>query len=175
MTSNWLENYFADAVGRKLCTRIVCTTCGALEFRQGVLTALSVAKGQRPLQRIDRANSIEIATGLAEVPRPVENLDATEDAIRCLLADMLSGIPLVDQAIIAPLEGTWAGDIAHGMIRANEDRLAAQREWREHNSTEAVQTRRDARKLLKKEQHEKRLLLKGERDRLWHEKNKKVE
>jgi hypothetical protein len=41
MTSNWLEAYLMEAVRKELCTKILCTTCGALEFRQGVLSALS--------------------------------------------------------------------------------------------------------------------------------------
>jgi hypothetical protein len=41
MTSNWLEAYLMEAARKELCTKIFCTTCGALEFRQGVLSALS--------------------------------------------------------------------------------------------------------------------------------------
>jgi hypothetical protein len=44
MTSNWLEAYLLDAVSKKLCTKIHCTTCGALDFRRGVL---GIAEGEK--------------------------------------------------------------------------------------------------------------------------------
>lgn len=98
MTSNWLEAYLAEAVRKRLCTKIHCTTCGAQEFRRGVLDALSIATGRQPLQLLDRESAIEIAKALAGVSR---NHDPMEDAVRCLLVDLWSGIPLLDRDITA--------------------------------------------------------------------------
>lgn len=39
--TNWLEEYLTEARG--LCTDISCTTCGAQDFRRGIVEALSNA------------------------------------------------------------------------------------------------------------------------------------
>lgn len=36
MTTNWLHAYLIESVRRNLCTKIHCTTCGAMEFRRGM-------------------------------------------------------------------------------------------------------------------------------------------
>ena len=171
MTSKWLEAYLAEAVRKKLCTKIHCTTCGALEFRRGVLDALSIATGRQPLQRLDRESAIEIAKALAAVSRN----HAMEDAVRCLLVDLWSGIPFLDRDIATLLDGSWAGNILHMMIKHHEARESDRRARDEFQSPAAVQKRRKEKKLLNQEQHEKRLALKKERDRLWREKHGKTD
>jgi hypothetical protein len=175
VTSKWLEAYLAEAVRKKLCTKIHCTTCGALEFRRGVLDALSIATGRQPLQRLDRESVIEIAKALAEVSQNHDTPGATEDAVRCLLVDLWSGIPLLDRDIAALLAGSWAGDILHMMNEHHEAREADRRARDEFQSPAAVQKRREEKKLLNQEQHEKRLALKKGRDRLWREKRGKAD
>ena len=175
MTSKWLEAYLAEAVRKKLCTKIHCTTCGALEFRRGVLDALSIATGRQPLQRLDRESVIEIAKALAEVSRNHDTPGAMEDAVRCLLVDLWSGIPLLDRDIAALLTGSWAGDILHMMNEHHEAREADRRARDEFQSPAAVQKRREEKKLLNQEQHEKRLALKKGRDRLWRERHGKAD
>ena len=171
MTSKWLEAYLAEAVRKKLCTKIHCTTCGAMEFRRGVLSALSIATGQHPRQCFDRESAVEIARALAEVKPNGDAPLSLEDAVRCLLVDLWSGIPLLDNDIEALLAGSWAGDILGRMKTHHEAREAERRARDEFQSPAAVQKRREEKKRLKQEQHEKRLALKKERDRLWREKS----
>ena len=62
--ANWRHAYLVDAVTRNLCTRIGCTTCGALDFRRGVLTALASVMGQPAEKRFDEQRALEIAHAL---------------------------------------------------------------------------------------------------------------
>jgi hypothetical protein len=98
-----------------------------------------------------------------------------EDAVRCLLVDLWSGIPLLDRDIAALLAGSWAGDILQMMNEHHEAREADRRARDEFQSPAAVQKRREEKKLLNQEQHEKRLALKKGRDRLWREKHRKAD
>lgn len=97
MSENWLQTYLVESVQRQLCTRIHCTTCGAREFRLGVLNALSKAADQPPRHAFDRESVVEIARALAEVEPIPGDLEKMEDAVRCLLVDLWSGLPSFDQ------------------------------------------------------------------------------
>jgi hypothetical protein len=77
-----------EAVRRKLCTQIYCTTCGALEFRNGVLDALSLAAGQPRPQRLERECAVEIARALAGVVPAADDSMDLAPAVRCLLFDL---------------------------------------------------------------------------------------
>src|SRR5664280_909109 len=67
MTQYWLDQYLNEAVGKKLCTKIHCTTCGAMEFRKGVLSALANATGKPVREHFDREGNIQIAAALSKV------------------------------------------------------------------------------------------------------------
>jgi hypothetical protein len=170
MNLKWLEEYLVEAIGKKLCTKIHCTTCGAMEFRKGVLSALSVATAKPLRQHFDRGSNIEIARALAEV-RP--NGDASSDlkaAVECLLVDLWSGMPLLDNDIEVLLDGTWPGELLRTMKEHHEAREAERRAREEFQDRANVQKRREEKKRLNQEKHEERLTLKKERDRLWREK-----
>ena len=175
VTVKWLDVYLMEAVRKNLCTTVHCTTCGAMEFRQGVLGALSVATGKHPRQQFDRESAVEIARALSEVTPHDDSSGPLEEAVRCLLVDLWSGIPLLDRDIEEPLAGTWAGDILRRMKEHHQAREAEERARIEYESSAAVQKRREEKKLLKQKQHKKRLALKQERDRLWREKNLKAD
>jgi hypothetical protein len=93
--------------------------------------------------------------------------------VRCILFDLWTAIPLFDIDIEILLAETWAGDILRKM-KEHHDAREAERLARDtsQNSTN-VQKRREEKKRLKQEEHEKRLALKKERDRRWHEKQVK--
>jgi hypothetical protein len=129
MTSNWLEAYLTEAVRKELCTKILCTTCGALEFRQGVLSALTIATGQRPRKHIDQGNALEITRALAEIRPHGRASTVLEDGVRCILFDLWSGAPLDRSEIEMLLTGTWAGDLLRRMKEHHNER---ERERREH-------------------------------------------
>ena len=115
MTSNWLHAYVADAVRRNICTRIRCTTCGAMDLRMGVLDELTQATGRSPRQKWDREVVIEIASALAHVTPIGSERHTLVPAVRCLLFDCWSGMPLLDNDIEAVLTDSWAGDILRDM------------------------------------------------------------
>lgn len=170
MTSeNWLQLYLEESVRKNLCTQIYCTTCGAMKFRRGVLDALSRATGQQDLEKLSREAALEIAKTLAEV-RPIQaDLHKLVDAIRCLLFDLWSGIPILDREIEGILAGSWADDILRRMQEHHEAKQAERRAREEFESPEAARKRREEKKRLKQEQHRQRLALKKERDLKWRE------
>lgn len=171
MTSNWLHAYVADAVRRNICTRIRCTTCGAMDLRMGVLDELTQATGRSPRQKWDREVVIEIASALAHVTPIGSERHTLVPAVRCLLFDCWSGMPLLDNDIEAVLTDSWAGDILRDMKKHHAAREVERRTRAEMQDPSNVQKRREERKRLKQEQHEQRLAAKKERDRIWREKH----
>jgi len=66
MSENWLHSYLLESVRRDLCVTIYCTTCGAREFRLGVLKALAQAEGRQPSRHYDLTSATKIAKALSE-------------------------------------------------------------------------------------------------------------
>src|SRR5437870_315093 len=96
MTDNWLELFLRDAVRKKLCTKIHCTTCGAMEFRQGILTALQMAASLPRRPTFDKISRTEIARALAEVRPKDGSSSEMDEAVRCLLFDLWTWVPTLD-------------------------------------------------------------------------------
>jgi hypothetical protein len=175
MSPNWLDDYLDEVVGKKLCTKIHCATCGAMEFRKGVLNALCNATDKPLRQYFDRENSIEIAAALAEVKMNDDASGGRKAAVECLLVDLWSGMPFLDNELEKILVETWAGQIL-GRMKAHHKAREAERHAREtFQDPVNVQKRREEKKRLNQERHQERLAIKNERDRLWHEKTKKEE
>jgi len=188
VTSSWLQAYLAEAVRKKLCTEIMCTTCGAREFRLGVVRALRDATVQRPRKQIEPEIDLEVARALAEVtPYGMTGPEIARfaGAVRCILSDLWSGAPILDSEIgsrtllphseiEALLGSTWAGDLLHRMKEHHEAREAERRTREVFQNPANVQKRREEKKRLKQEQHKRRLALKQERDRLWRVKHGKA-
>ena len=167
MTSNWLQAYLVEAVGRNLCTQVYCTTCGAMEFRRGVLSALAKASGGSPRPSFDRDAVVKISAALAGVTPTKTDSEEFVSAVRCLLCDLWSGVPLLDRPIEVSLAGSWAGEVLSAMKAHHAARQAERRAREEFQDPATVKKRRAEKKRLKQEQHAKRLLLKKERDRIW--------
>ena len=164
MGDNNLQSFLVSAVSRKLCTQIYCTTCGAMEFRQGVVLAVTgISTSSR---RLSRETILEIARALAGVT-PVAGI-SLDDAVRCILFDLWSGMPYLDQEIEEILQGSWAGGVLQRMKAHHAALQAARKAEAEYQSSDAVHMRREAKRLLKQEQHSRRLEIKRERDKLWH-------
>jgi len=171
MTSNWLHAYLNRSIREELCTQIQCTTCGATQFRCGVLDALSAATGQCAGERLNREAAIAIAKALAEVTPAQTGDHCLVPAVRCLLFDLYSEMRFTDVPLETLLANSWAGTILREM-QDHHASITAQRRIRdEFQDPTNVQKRRAAQKQLKQEQHEKRLLSKKERDRLWRERH----
>ncbi len=173
MTANWLQAYLDEAVSKRLCVNIHCTTCGTLKFREGVLDALARATGQQRRQHIDWESRIEIAKALAEVTPDGSESWALEEAVRYLLVALRNGIPLGLRLELVLAE-SWAGHVLDRMKEHHAGRNEERRERAEFQRPANVQTRREEKKRLKQEQHHKRLVLKKERDRLWREHHEKA-
>lgn len=161
MSANWLQTYLEKAVERKLCTRIYCTTCGAMDFRRGVLRALGRHTGHPPLEYFDLVCALEIANALAGVTPPSDDASEFEAAARCLLFDLWSS----NQAIEARLSGSWAGGVLARMQGHQAATIAARRAREEFER--GAPGRREEERRLRQERHQARLVLKKERDRLW--------
>ena len=172
---NWLEEYLVEAVRKNLCTRIGCGTCGAMEFRRGALNGLTNATGQGSHGRFDREAILAMARALAEVGPTTRDLAELEPAARCILYDLWSAMPALDQEIEASLAGSWAGSVLHRMKLHHAAREAVHRAEMERQDPAKIQERREEKKRIKQERHELHLARKKERDRLWHEKNTKTD
>ena len=164
MNSEWLRSYLSDASRKKLCTRIFCTTCGAMEFRRGLLGGLDHGGSHRGKSRISRDGVLEIAEALGGLGCPPDQeYQQWFDAVRCILFDLWTGIPILDKETENRLGSSWAGLVLEKMKEHYQQRLAA----RELDSPDNVERRREEKKRQRHEQHLERQSLKKERDRLW--------
>jgi hypothetical protein len=119
-----------------------------MEFRNGVLGALSIANNKPLREHFDGESNFEIARALAEVKPTSDAPDGLEDAVRCLLLDLWSGMPLLDKEIEALLTGSWAGELL-GRMKARHEAEQAERRAREAFQDPAnVQKRREEKKRL---------------------------
>jgi len=64
---NWLQHFLVQSIRRNLCTKVVCTTCGAREFRDGLRDALAEQLGQSKLESLTVDNLMEIGRALGDV------------------------------------------------------------------------------------------------------------
>ena len=170
---NWLYTYISDAINRNLCTMIHCTTCGAKEFRLGLLDALSKAAGKQIVPLYNPENSVAIAAELARLPGDKAHEPGFEDAVQLILCDIWSAF---SKSQIEPLlQGTWAGDVLARMKVHYQAEEEAWRARKEYESPARVQQRREEKRRQKQEKHAERLALKKERDRIWWETHRKDE
>jgi hypothetical protein len=166
--TNWLSEYLDGVVGRDLCTRIGCTTCGASDFRSGVWSALARSKGRAQPSTTSRTEILEMAKALAQVPPPRDPSGRVEEAARCLIFDLWSGIPFLDWELEGALAGSWAGGVLASMQRHHAARQAAHRQSTIEEAQRAQQAEymRRRRGELHAERQAQRAARKKERDRI---------
>jgi hypothetical protein len=99
------------------------------------------------------------------------SISELEDAVRYVLIVAWHSSALGHKDIETLLANSWTGSILSRMQTHYESRVAARRAYEELNSPANVQIRREAKKRLKQEQHEMRLALKKERDKVWRERD----
>ncbi|MBK6751629.1 MAG: hypothetical protein IPG67_16935 [Acidobacteria bacterium] len=94
------------------------------------------------------------------------------EAVRCLLVDLSSPIPILNAELYSVLDGTWAGEL---LERWKIMKMLGQRTPPVMSNEDPVniQKRRDE-KSLKAERHRERLEQKKERDRLWRTEQAKI-
>src|SRR5262249_32498723 len=91
---NWLQDCLVQAVEKNLCTQIGCTTCGALEFRRGLLKAAARDSPTGSPETLDSASASVILESLARVTPPVRLQREIEDAVRLVLFDLWNSMLL---------------------------------------------------------------------------------
>ncbi len=171
MTENWLYSYLIESVQRNLCTRIYCTTCGAMEFREGVFHALAKATNRQSSPIHDRESTVGITQALADVRPSSSELGKLEAAARCLVFDICNAIGEGEAARI--LGQSWGGDVLRRMQEHHRAEMAARRARDKYESPASAQERREEKRRIALERHQQRLALKVERDRVWRESRRK--
>jgi hypothetical protein len=162
---NSLYSYLIKSVERKLCTQIHCTTCGAMDFRRGI-NALATGTLQ-PSSSEDREIAIAIAQALAEIRPSGSDANRLDSAARCLVFDICGAIGERETARI--LGGSWGGDVLRRMQEHSRALLEARHAREEYEDSSNVRKRREEKKRIAQEKHQRRLALKKERDRAWRE------
>jgi hypothetical protein len=167
----WLHQYLLDAVSMHLCTKIHCTTCGAREFRDGLMVALANKSDRSRVALFDLDTARMTATGLTRVV-PTEGRSAElEQAIRLILFEIWRtiGAELAEREVEPILVGTWCGAVLAHMKAHHRAREEARHAFAESQAAALIQQRRDEKQRIRQKKHAERLLRKKESDRLWHQ------
>jgi hypothetical protein len=166
---NWLQDYLADAVSRRLCTKVYCTTCGTKQFRDGLPAAVSHQAGRSLWPPKDVNAAMLIGRALAEIlpdddPRYSEA--ELEAAARFVLTDIWNalGDAKADEAITSVLAHSWAGRLLDRMKTHYAARLEERRRREEYESLERVAERREEKDRIKQGLHAARNTAKRERE-----------
>ena len=169
---NWLQAYLVESIRKKWCVSIYCTTCGAHEFRNGLLDAVARATDQPRPRLLDGKSARAIAEALARVEpvqsstdpdHEVTNSPAYFEAVRLVISDLWATLTPLDEI----LGHTWAANELESM-RSHERGVVSSRASRaEYESPELVALRREEKRQQRRVLHEQRLALKEERDRRW--------
>ena len=167
---NWLQRYLEDAVERKLCTQIHCTTCGAKEFREGYREQLRRATGHEHGPMFGGASLL--AHALAGVTQGKAAEPELDHAVRLILFEIwpFLGEGEGESQLAVILRGSWAESVLARMQAHANARKAARAEREEFEAGAAK--RKEEKNRLKRERLAARLAGKAERDRLWHESKK---
>ena len=176
----WLDRYIDEVVVKRICTTTYCTTCGAREFRQGLLDSLA-AESQPARTRRVRCFTVEEARLLLDglkwvtVPSQDAGFNSSRDrtsAIRFVLKSVWdalggeNGEPEMQRA----LAESWAGAELDQMIAHHRNLQAQHAEFVARQDPERVAHSKIEKRRLKALRHQDRLEAKKERDRAWHEK-----
>ncbi len=172
MHSHWLLRYFEESVRRKLCTKLVCTTCGSESFRDGALAALEANTGFAAAN-LDFDSAMALAKSMGELAPAGAEASTYREPVQCLLY-AVSRV-MREQEIAQILGRSWAGCEFSEMRDHEARRSAARSNHRSRNDPENVAIRRETKRRLAQERHQARLESKIERDRLWWERQKKEE
>ncbi len=178
---DWLQRFISAALRRNLCTRIGCTTCGAHEFRSGLMAQLGVPLSEltavplSPLS-VDRAERLLDLMSELKPPEPdmtfySEPMQLMISECRCALGR--EALPAMQDR----LGQSWAGHVLRSIIADEEARLRARQAreearrcaWEPQAATGAdwaVSGRRLQRQRERRLAQERHLLRKKERDKL---------
>ena len=161
---NWIAEYVEAAGAAKICTRIHCTTCGALNFRQGLVRRASDVAGTNVSTWDDDLAALT-AEGL--VPMSTDFTCRHIEATRFVFFELWSAIgdTAFRKIVEARVEGTPAGEILQAMRDHSARVELSRRIEAERCDPMIAQRRRDAKKVEKAAAHAARLAAKEDRDR----------
>ena len=131
---DWLQRFIADARRRNLCTRIGCTTCGAHEFRSGLMAQLGVPESELtavPLSPLSTDRAEGLLDLMSELKPPERDMSIYSEPMRLMISECWSA--LGREALPAMqdrLGQSWAGDVLRATI-ADEDAWMRARQVRE--------------------------------------------
>lgn len=168
--SNGLQGFIEEAIVRKLCVQIHCTTCGAHEFREALWKRVSGTSTGNFGPMLGNARAL--AQLMACLQRKSGYTYEYERAVRLMLFEIWPFLGKEDgeSELERILRRTWAGQVLADMKAHWVARREAQRVHEEHEAN--APKRREEKKRLKAEQHAARLAAKVQRNRLWREKQK---
>jgi len=178
----WLQQFISAALRRNLCTRIGCTTCGAREFRSGLMARLGIPISEvmtDPLPPLGADHAQRLLNLMSELKPPEHAMNLYSEPMQLMIYDCRCALG-GDRALPAMqdrLGQSWAGHVLRAMIadeealmRARQAREEARvRGWEAHAATRtdpAVGERRLQRKRERRLAQERHLLRKKERDKL---------
>jgi hypothetical protein len=127
---NWLGIYLFDCIQRNVCTKIGCTTCGAREFRDGLLAGAARQMQRLHLRRLAPDSASVIAQALAGIGPPDDApVDSFESAVRLILTTIWAtlGEPIANETIEPLLAGSWAGGLLRQMKLHHSARMDARK------------------------------------------------
>lgn len=167
---SWLQLYLQDSVRRDVCIRINCTTCGASEFRRGLLAALAEATGGPVALRMDHDVALALSRELPNVHPAADPRCSLEGAVRLIIYEIwfTLGPQTLEEHIEPILTRTWAGSVLTRMKEHYQARMEALSRHAEENDPERVKQRREEKRQLKQEKHVERLDQQRDRARAWH-------
>ena len=166
------------AIAKRLCIKVGCTTCGAMEFRRGLHDRAARAVGlpirmpiRDPNWRYDERIVSEWIRQLSLLTPNPERGDRWFHAVCLIFFDVWRtvGTPTAERVYQPVVEGTWAGSVLRAMQEHFRHREEACRQHEVFHSREVVEARRADKRRLKQQAHAERLARKKERDRLWFE------
>jgi len=150
MPENWLFEFLQRAVERDLCTKYLCTTCGAMEFRRGLWRAAEA----------NHCTETDVAQALAHIEGEAHSEDPFARALYLAVTEVCDAIGEAAAARI--LAVSWAGRVLQS-IRGQRVTSAISRkhvEAAQHAAQEAAKERKRQRQA----RHEGRLEKKRARE-----------
>ena len=160
LTENWLHSYLNDSA-------MMPPYCWG--------TIVAIATNQLPRQPPPHAQEIiiNITRALADVRPSSSDVGQIEAKARHLVFDICDAIGEVNAALI--LGECWGGNVLRRMQEHHRAKLAARRASGEYENPASVRKRHEEKKRIAQEEHQQRLALKVERDRVWRESQRKAD
>lgn len=161
--ADWLTCYIETAISKKFCTNLYCTTCGATDFRKGLLRAASRASKAG----LETHLNIEIAHTIAKALSGISAQHELEwvSAVRLIIVDLKEALGL--RELGETLGNSWAGGMLADMSAHYEKSMERRREHERQQDPAFIQKNREEKRLKRQAQHEARIKKYKELGRIW--------